>query len=139
MKAILFAAVLAAAAAAAFTAPTAKAVDLGQFEQTNTYRTSHGLVRSPHPVGWPCAAFTNQPRVTRRVKQLLIDNGFHRAMSVYVPSKRQIRFHGVQDGEQMVVIVVKTGNQRITLAVDSLYRYPGSTSYSKSFNIGFRA
>src|SRR5262245_63155947 len=84
----------------------------------------NGIVRF-HP-GYPCAAFTNRARVIRRVRQLMLYNGYRRAgMVVYAPPKdwrmgrlgtgsdRQIVMVGIQDGYRMVVKVVKTGRRQI--------------------------
>jgi hypothetical protein len=96
---------------------------------SGAYSGRNGLVRT-YP-GYPCAPFTNRARVIRRVRQLLLYNGYRQAgMKAYAPpanwrtgkfgtgSDRQIVMVGIQDGYLNRITVVKMGRRQIAVLAE---------------------
>jgi hypothetical protein len=88
------------------------------------------------PPGWPCAPFTNKTLVIRFVRQVLLDNGFRKASIVFVvPSPRQIRFRGIQDGFEYFGTVVRIAPRQIAVRLDSTTR----SGTQRTFRVPFYA
>lgn len=66
-------------------------------------------------VGSPCPPFMNRRRVLTYVRNLLVDNGFRRAMTLKKYWARQIALDGIQDGIEYYVLVVKSGPHQIAI------------------------
>jgi len=64
-------------------------------------------------IGNPCPPFKNRSKVVKRVRELLVHNGYRPAIKVAFPSPRQIRIEAIQDGYRYLVTVVKIGPRKI--------------------------
>ena len=90
-----------------------------------------------HPLGYPCMVFKSPSQTTGFVRQLLLDNGFRRAgLSIRKTSPRQFQLKGIQDGVQMLGIVVKTGKRQVAIFVESV---SPRFSQTKRFTTPFEA
>ena len=97
-----------------------------------------GSSSNPKPYGWPCPEFKNPQAVLAYVKELLVDNGVHRAGMRWWIWPRQFRFQGNQDGYLVMGTVTKSGPQQIAIqswptssGAHSLSRRSASTSTSR--------
>jgi hypothetical protein len=103
-----------------------------------------------NPLGWPCAPFKNRARVVKYIRAKLLYNGYRPAMTFAHPNPRQIRFRGIQDGDEQTGTLVKSGTRQIVFHLRSThgevcgYRSSGSAAICRwsdayTFNLGFVA
>lgn len=83
--------------------------------------TSPRITKCFAPPGLPCAPFKNKPRVIKYLRAKLLYNGYRPAMTFAYPNPRQIRFHGIQDGDEQKGTVVKSGTRQIVFQLRSTH------------------
>lgn len=98
--------------------------------QVNVRECLHLTADDGHPEGWPCKPFQHPAKVSVFVKRELVDNGFRPRMLWIKASPRQFQFRGVQDGVEIIGMVVKSGPREIAIGLSSVsprwgrtYRY----------------
>jgi hypothetical protein len=85
-------------------------------QQVAPQRSAYGV----HPDGWPCESFGNAPAVVKFVRAQLVYNGFRPSTSFTLANPRQINLVGIQDGQEIHGIVVKSGPREITLQLSGI-------------------
>ena len=73
-----------------------------------------------YPLGWPCKPFKDPSAVQKFVRADLIDNGFRPRMTFKKTSPRQFQLRAIQDGNEYLGIVVKTGSRQLTIRLLAL-------------------
>jgi hypothetical protein len=90
-------------------------------EMKRRIAVQEAAMRRKYPLGWPCAPFKNKPRVIRYIRAKLLYNGYRPAMTFTNPNPRQIRFHGIQDGDEQRGTLVKSGPRQIVFRLRSTH------------------